>query len=369
MLHYTARAAADPSTPTPKLRELLPNFPDEVLANPAWLLAEAAEPHFLRSLDSRQWSAIVESRRANPELLRLALRACDEQRAYAWQFSSNEVKLALVLRSEVSREVLEQIARPWRAEIVNEPEVEIAMHRLGLPEGSTDGWRAVLPVAYRYSRSVDRSKRHKGWELVYAMLRDRELHPAAPALEYLPTCVPSVAAYPIALAAEVPSSALIDVLAYVLMSRCRSRYIDLGVMLTRSMLRRWEGGGELGQMPARCEAAPIGGNRTRDPWPSERNRMRNVISRIAERFRDAPPVRSLPEAGARTMATDWVHRSYVSSTRCEPEFTEWAAEDRRWVDRLAAASNPMLPVALRAELAQDRHWLVRAAALESWVIP
>ena len=106
MLHYTARAAADPSTPTPKLRELLPNFPDEVLANPAWLLAEAAEPHFLRSLDSRQWSAIVESRRANPELLRLALRACGEQRAYAWQFSSNEVKLALVLRSEVAREVL-----------------------------------------------------------------------------------------------------------------------------------------------------------------------------------------------------------------------------------------------------------------------
>lgn len=365
--------AADPGTPLADLRAMLVSCPDAVLSNPAWALAEATEPQLWASFTEQEWSSVIQSRCMSPEAFHFALDFIERARTrsgygVSWWVLESEISL----RADAPREVLARIAAPWRPEVVNGAAVEIAHHRLGLPDGSVDGWHAITPVAYLISGSVPRSRATKGWDEAERLVRGRHVHPRAPVLEYLPVGTPYFASHAVAAASEAAAgagrSSLALLAAYVLMSKINSRFIDTSVMLKRAMLRRWEGRGEFGRMPARCAAAHIGGNRVLDPWESESEFLLRIVRRGADRAGRFPEGAHDRESLARRGAAYWVTWIYLASTRCRPDELVAAARSHRWEERLAAASNPTLSAELRDELSRDIHLIVRGAARERWEV-
>lgn len=76
--------ASDPQTPLPMLLELLEEFPEEVLANAAWMLQLMVEPEFLRKLPLEAAMALAAHPRTPPEMLdqlaRMDPLRCEELR-------------------------------------------------------------------------------------------------------------------------------------------------------------------------------------------------------------------------------------------------------------------------------------------------
>ena len=376
------REAADPATSIKRLAVLMEHCADQVLANPAWQLACVAEPGLLASLTDDQLAGACTSTQADAGLLASVGHLYAGNRG-----AGREVGWLLASHADTPRSAFENIVSSWKQERIGTPVQEVALQRLRDPQSTLRGWRDAVPLAILCERSLS-TPRTMGqqWSLLCGLLTAGHVPADAPLLdviamrcrtdvrerlmEYLPPDCPH-------------ARALREFGAYVKVGlHYRMRTIDYTL---RAVIRRWEGIGALGHAPDRCARTVFTTNRLEDPWASKcRAHVQRWTERGAElaaeyrsRSRmawevatDGPPAFRALEARARVADTagrglEVNHLAVLSSDRCSVESLMIAARAQSWFVRLCVAANRVTDAAVLQPLANDPHWIVRGAALES----
>ena len=376
------REAADPATSTKRLAVLMEHRADQVLANPAWQLACVAEPGLLASLTDDQLAGACTSTQADAGLLASVGHLYAGNRG-----AGREVGWLLASHADTPRSAFENIVSSWKQERIGTPVQEVALQRLRDPQSTLRGWRDAVPLAILCERSLS-TPRTMGqqWSLLCGLLTAGHVPADAPLLdvvamrcrtdvrerlmEYLPPDCPH-------------ARALREFGAYVKVGlHYRMRTIDYTL---RTVIRRWDGIGALGHAPDRCTRTVFTTNRLEDPWASKcRTHVQRWTERGAElaaeyrsRSRmawevatDGPPAFRALEARARVADTagrglEVNHLAVLSSDRCSVESLMIAARAQSWFVRLCVAANRVTDAAVLQPLANDPHWIVRGAALES----
>ena len=376
------REAADPATTTKRLAVLMEHRADQVLANPAWQLACVAEPGLLASLTDDQLAGACTSAQADAGLLASVGHLYSGNRG-----AGREVGWLLASHADTPRSAFENIISSWKQERIGTPVQEVALQRLRDPQSTLRGWRDAVPLAILCERSLS-TPRTMGqqWSLLCGLLTAGHVPADAPLLdviamrcrtdvrerlmEYLPPDCPH-------------ARALREFGAYVKVGlHYRMRTIDYTL---RAVIRRWEGIGALGHAPDRCARTVFTTNRLEDPWASKcRAHVQRWTERGAElaaeyrsRSRmawelatDGPPAFRALESRARVADTagrglEVNHLAVLSSDQCSVESLMIAARAQSWFVRLCVAANRVTDAAVLQPLANDPHWIVRGAALES----
>ena len=354
--------AVDPSTPCERLLELLNSYPDEVLGNPAFALAEFALPGFAKRLQANQWRIIAENGAADEDWLwRTARQFGIHESVPAQRMGSVDWDLAC--RADLPADLLAALASHWTPEGVHTPGIELAARRLSADADPVRDWRAAVPMAFLLARRGSIDERCQSWRVPASLVFHGALAPNAPVVEAIAALGRWDAGCKVASAAGTRNRMVAGLWSYTAAGRIRHRGARTGSVVLRGMIRRWHNGGKLGPLPPRFEGIWFSSRRVTDPWDrSSPVSFREL--RVSKGEFPVPCGRMVTDA-LKISAPHMHQLAMISSTLCPPDRLVAAATNGNWMFRLSAAVNPLTPPAVRAVLREDVHWIVRGAALES----